>query len=83
MQKWQMLEAGTRFDELIAQAEVAGPQEIIQHGGSVAVVLSRAEFDRLTGNDRSLVAFMQQSPLYGLEEVPFTRDHGFVREVVL
>ena len=51
------------------------------HGRSVAVVISRELFDRLSGNQNSLLDFMQQSPLYGQEDIVFERDRSLPREV--
>lgn len=83
MQTWQMQTAKARFSELMKQAADQGPQEITLHGRPVAVVLSREEFDRLSGGAASLVAFMQQSPLYGQDDVVFERDRSPAREVAL
>ena len=83
MQKWQMQTAKARFSELMKQAAEHGPQEITLHGRPVAVVLSRAEFDRLSGGSASLVDFMQQSPLYGQDDLEFERDRSLAREVAL
>jgi hypothetical protein len=45
------------------------------HGRSVAVVLSRAAYDRLSGQQASLRDVMQASPLAGLDEdLVFERD---------
>ena len=84
MQTWQMQTAKARFSELMKQAADHGPQEITLHGRPVAVVISREEFDRLSGGAASLVEFMQQSPLYGLEDeaLEFERDRSLPREVV-
>jgi hypothetical protein len=60
-------------------AEREGPQNITLHGQSVAVVVSRAMFDRLTGNELSFVEFMQSSPLYGAEDIAFERDISTTR----
>jgi prevent-host-death family protein len=49
MQAWQMQEAKARLSEVVKRAEAEGPQDITLHGHSVAVMLSRAEFDRLAG----------------------------------
>jgi len=65
MQTWQMQAAKARFSELVKNAADSGPQEITLHGRSVAVVVSRELFDRLSGNPDSLVDFMQQSPCAG------------------
>jgi len=83
MQTWQMQTAKARFSELMKQAADHGPQEITLHGRPVAVVLSREEFDRLSGSDASLVEFMQQSPLYGQDDVTFERDLSLTRDVAL
>ncbi|MBI4756743.1 MAG: type II toxin-antitoxin system Phd/YefM family antitoxin [Betaproteobacteria bacterium] len=83
MHTWQMQEAKARLSEVVKEAEQAGPQEITSHGRSVAVVLSRAEYDRLAGTGESLVEFMRRSPLYGQEDIEFPRDQSLTREVAL
>lgn len=81
MRAWQMQEAEARLSEVIKCAENEGPQNITLHGQLVAVVVSRTMFERLTGNEHSLVDFMRQSPLYGLDEVSLDRDASLTREV--
>lgn len=84
MQAWQMQEAKARLSEVVKKAEKEGPQSITLHGRSVAVMLSRAAFDRLSGQSASLLDFMQASPLVGLdEELEFTRDNSLTRDVSL
>ena len=83
MHTWQMQEAKARLSELVKRAQSEGPQDITLHGRSVAVVLSRATFERISGSEHSLVEFMRQSPLHGLEEIEFERDRSATREVVL
>ena len=63
MDVWQMQEAKARLSELVKCAQSEGPQDITLHGRSVAVVVSRELFDRLSGRDLSLAAFIQASPL--------------------
>lgn len=81
MQTWQMQTAKARFSEVVKHAADDGPQEITVHGRPVAVVISRALFDRLSGNEASLVDFMRQSPLYGSDDIEFERDRSLPREV--
>ena len=81
MQTWQMQTAKARFSELVKLAADTGPQDITLHGRSVAVVVSRELFDRLSGQADSLVDFMQQSPLCGQEHISFARDPSLGREV--
>jgi prevent-host-death family protein len=83
MDTWQIQDAKARLSELVKLAESDGPQEITLHGRPVAVVLSRAAFDRLSGNGQSLVDFMQASPLCGHDELNFERDRSSTREVAL
>lgn len=80
MQTWQMQEAKARMSELVKRAQVQ-PQDITLHGKSVAVVVSRETFDRLSQAQSSLVDFMRRSPLYGAEDVVFDRDRSLTREV--
>lgn len=83
MQTWQMQTAKARFSDVVRSAKQDGPQDITVHGKSVAVVVSRELFDRLSGNTESLVEFMQQSPLYGCDDIEFERDQSLAREIVL
>jgi prevent-host-death family protein len=83
MHAWQMQEAKARLSEVVKCAESEGPQNITLHGQSVAVVVSRAMFERLSGNERSLVEFMQRSPLYGSEDIDLERNTSVTREVSL
>lgn len=62
------------LSELVRSADAAGPQAIAWHGKAVAVVLSKTDYDRLTGAEQSLVGFMRRSPLYGSDDVDLTRD---------
>ncbi len=81
MQSWQMQAAKARFSELVKHAAQEGPQDITLHGRSVAVVISRELFDRLSGGEQSLVDFMRASPLFGHEEMVFERDRSLPREI--
>jgi prevent-host-death family protein len=79
-----MQEAKAKLSEVVKRAEAEGPQDITLHGRSVAVVVSRAAFDRLSGQQASIVDFMQQSPLAGLDdELVFERDSSLTRDVAL
>ncbi len=84
MQTWQMQEAKARLSEVVKRAEAVGPQDITLHGRSVAVVVSRAAFDRLSGQQASLLEFMQASPLAKLpDNFEFVRDSSLTRDVAL
>ncbi len=83
MNAWQMQKAKARLSELVKCAQHEGPQDITLHGQSVAVVVSRALFDSLTGNEHSLVDFMRRSPLHGADDLVFERGASLTRDVSL
>ncbi len=83
MQSWQMQTAKARFSDVVRSAKQDGPQDITVHGKSVAVVVSRDLFDRLSGNTQSLAEFMQRSPWVGLDELVLERDKSLVRDIAL
>jgi len=78
---WQMQEAKARLSEVVKRAESEGPQDITLHGQSVAVVVSRRTFERLSGSDQSLVEFMRRSPLYAMDEISFERNASLTRGI--
>jgi prevent-host-death family protein len=80
MHSWQMQEAKAHMSELVKRAQ-SQPQDITLHGKSVAVVISRETFDRLSQAQDSLVGFMRRSPLYGADDIVFERDQSLTREV--
>jgi len=82
MQTWQMQEAKARMSELVKRAQ-GQPQDITLHGKSVAVLISRETFDRLSQMQGSLVDFMRRSPLHGTDDIEFVRDGSLTREVSL
>lgn len=79
MQTWQMQDAKARMSELVKSAQTQ-PQDITVHGKSVAVVVSRGTFDRMSQAQGSLVDFMQRSPLFDADDVVFPRDPSSTRE---
>lgn len=85
MQSWQMQAAKAKLSEVVKQAQSSGPQDITLHGRSVAVVLSREDFERLSGQAGSLLDFMQRSPLAGLDddELDLQRVPSLTRDVEL
>ena len=82
MQTWQMQDAKARMSELVKSAQ-SQPQDITVHGKSVAVVISRSTFDRLSQAQGSLVDFMRLSPLVDADDVVLERDTSLTREAGL
>ena len=83
MHIWQIQEAKAQLSTVLRDAELEGPQEITNHGRSVAVLLSRSDYDRLSGSNKSLVEFMRSSPLFGDEELFIERDRSPTRDISL
>jgi prevent-host-death family protein len=79
---WQLQEAKARFSELVKSAQREGPQHITVHGKPAAVVLSRADYDRLTKEKPSFVEFLKSSPLKGAA-AKITRDRSVTRDLSL
>ncbi len=83
MRAWQIQEAKAHLSELLRETEAGGPQAITWHGREVAVVLSKADYQRLTGTGQSLVDFMRSSPLVDADDVDLGRDRSVSRDVAL
>jgi len=64
-QRWQMQVAKNKLSEVIELALQEGPQVITSRGQDKAVVLSFAEYRRLTAPKGGLVEFFRDSPLVG------------------
>lgn len=77
---WQLQAAKDKFSELDERTLVNGAQIVTRRGKKNVVVLSFAEYERLTKQTGSLVNFLMASPLPGselaLEREPRTRSNG-------
>lgn len=82
MRRWQLQEAKARLSELVKATEKEGPQEITVRGTGAAVLVSRADYERLTRRRDSFVEFMRKSPLAGLR-LDLERDRSLTRDVAL
>lgn len=80
--QWQLQEAKARLSEVIRACRQDGPQEITLHGDLAAVVVSEADYRRLTQSKPTFVEWIRRSPLVGLE-MTFERDRSPARDVVL
>ena len=74
MRTWQIHEESARVSELVESAQEQ-PQDITMQGKSVAVVVSRDTFDRLSQPQGSLVDFMRRSPLFDAKDISFEREN--------
>jgi prevent-host-death family protein len=64
--RWQLQEAKAKLSQLVKRSEREGPQEITVHGQAKAVVLSKADYDRLSGKQPSIVDLMKSAGVYGV-----------------
>jgi prevent-host-death family protein len=79
---WSVAEAKARFSELVEKAKTEGPQHVTRNGKEAVVVVSAVEWDRRTQTARTVLEFLEHSPLKGskinLERPPdFGRDVNF------
>ena len=82
MRRWQLQAAKARLSEVLRASAESGPQEITLRGNAVAVVVAKADFERLTSKKGSFVEFMRRSPLAGAT-LRVRRDRSPVRRVEL
>ncbi len=80
--RWKLQDAKNQLSEVVDKACADGPQTITRHGVPAAVVLSVPEYRRLTRGDSSLVDFLRESPLAGVE-LDLRRARDVPREVEL
>lgn len=64
---WSVVEAKSRFSELIELARRSGPQTITKNGRPAVVVVAAEEWERRTRRQGNLTEFFANSPLRGLE----------------
>ena len=76
---WQLKEAKNKLRAVIDRAATGQAQVITMQGEPAAVVLSYAEYQRLTAPALSLLEFFQTCPLEDGEELDITRDRSGLR----
>jgi prevent-host-death family protein len=82
MESWSLQDATSRLGELVKRAGREGPQEICVHGRPAVVVVSHADYVRLTSPPERLVDFLAASPLKGLD-LGLERDRSTERDAEL
>ena len=82
MRQWQLQQAKASLSRLVKLAAREGPQEITLHGQPAAVIVSRAEYERMRGARPSLVQLLRACPLTGVE-LDLERDASPPRRVDL
>ncbi len=82
MTRWQLQDAKARLSEVVKSSQERGPQEITVRGKSAAVVLSRADYDRLRCRKPSFLDFIRRSPLVRVD-LDLERDRSPARDIPL
>lgn len=78
---WQLQEAKNKFSEVVEEAINGDPQLITKRGVEAVVVLSYAEYRKLTVPRQKLSTFFQESPLAEVE-LDLSRDKSDARSDV-
>ncbi|HSU12626.1 type II toxin-antitoxin system Phd/YefM family antitoxin [Longimicrobium sp.] len=63
MNNWKLEDAKNRFSEVVRLALSDQPQRVTRNGRDAVVVISAAEYDRLSAPPQNLFEFLQSSPL--------------------
>jgi prevent-host-death family protein len=79
---WQLQDAKARLSEVVKKASSEGPQHITVHGEPSAVLISETDYRRLTRPAKTLIDFIRDSPLHGVE-LDLERDRSPVRVLTL
>lgn len=72
---WQIQEAKSKFSELVRRTLEEGPQTITRHGRDAVVMVSGAEYRRLTGEKPDFKEFLMSAP-EGLERLDTSLPEG-------
>lgn len=73
---WALQDAKNRFSEVVDRAMEDGPRFVLCHGREAVVVVSAAEYRKLSQPRELLLEFMRRSPLYGAQDIEFVRDNS-------
>ena len=76
---WQLQEAKNKLSEVVEEALNHGPQLITKRGVEAVIVLSYAEYRKLTLSQKKLSEFFRESPLRS-EDLDVPRDKSGLRE---
>lgn len=79
---WQLQEAKQKFSELVERAMREGPQEVTRRGERTVVMVSAAEYDRLTGRTGTFKDLLLGPP-YVTDDLDIRRDETPIRETEL
>jgi prevent-host-death family protein len=75
---WKLAEAKNKLSEVVSLARDEGPQFVTRRDEEY-VVMTREEYDRLTGEKPSFLEVLRSAP--SLEGLDLTRDKSPMREI--
>lgn len=78
---WQLQEAKQRLSDLVQRVLDEGPQVLTRRGEEVVVLISSAEYQRLTGRVPDFKEFLLSAP--DLTALPLERDRSTGRQIDL
>ena len=78
---WQLQQAKQRFSEVVQRALDDGPQVVTRRGEEAVVIVSAADFQRLTGRVPDFKQFLLEGPDLG--ELEISRDERPARSITL
>ena len=81
MEEWRLADAKNRLTELVNKVLTVGPQTIRRRGDTV-IVISKAEYERLTGEKPSFKEYLSNPP-HSMEGIDLERDKSSMRTVDL
>ena len=82
MHVWQLQDAKAQLSEVVRLCLVEGPQILTVRGKEEAVIISKKDYEAITGKRQTLMEFMQNSPLKGVE-LKVDRNRSKSRKVKL
>ena len=78
--QWKLADAKNKLSEVVTRAVQEGPQQITRRGDEV-VVISKAEYEELSGKKRSFKEWLLDGP--DLDGIEIKRDASPPRKVKL
>ncbi len=77
---WSAAQAKAKFSEVIERARHEGPQHVSRNGKDAVVVVSAEEWMRRTDTPRTMLEFLERSPLRGAR-IDLERIQDFGRDI--
>jgi len=75
---WQLQQAKSRLSEVVEKALVGESQVVTRHGKKVVVVLSYDQYEKLSGNEGSILDVLRRAPSF--EGLDLSRDKRPTRQ---